>query len=203
MIKINLIAEKKQTKAKPATTGLKLETGSGGRNVLLVAILVVGFGVAAIWTWSVTSTLKDWEVKHREADAELQRLEEVRKKGEEYKVRKELLARKIDLITELKKKQEVPVHILDQISKNLPDFLWLERMTASDNALSIVGKATTYNAVSNFYNNLEDSGFFTNVALGRTYEADEGVVFSLSCAFVVPQQAQQPPQESAGPETQG
>jgi Tfp pilus assembly protein PilN len=89
------------------------------------------------------------------------------------------------------------------VSKNLPDFLWLERMAASDNAISIVGKATTYNAVSNFYNNLKESGFFTNVTLGRTYEAQEGVIFSLSCAFVVPQQPQERPQEGDEPETQG
>ena len=41
---------------------------------------------------------------------ELERLVEIRKKGEEYKKQKELLARKIDLITELKKQQAVPVH---------------------------------------------------------------------------------------------
>ncbi len=73
---------------------------------------------------------KDWVRKHTEADRELQRLEEIRKKGEEYEEQKALLARKIDLITELKKQQAVPVHILDQISRNLPDFLWLDRMSA-------------------------------------------------------------------------
>lgn len=202
MIKINLIAEKKQAKAK-ATPGLKLEATGAGRNVLLVAILLLGVVVAAGWNWSLSSTLADWQQKHRDADAELKRLEEIRRKGEEYKARKELLARKIDLITELKKKQEVPVHILDQVSKNLPDFLWLERMSANDNGISIVGKATTYNAVSNFYNNLEESSFFTNVNLGRTYEAEEGVVFSLSCAFVMPQQSPERPPEADEPETQG
>ena len=77
----------------------------------------------------------------------------------------------------------MPVYILDQVSKNLPEFLWLDRMSASTNEINISGKATNYNAVSNFYTNLSDSGFFSNVSLGRTFEVPEGVAFSLSCNF--------------------
>ncbi|MFQ5415241.1 MAG: PilN domain-containing protein, partial [Phycisphaerae bacterium] len=94
-----------------------------------------------------------WQVKIREADQELKRLEEAIRKGEAYEAQKELLARKIDLITNLKKQQAVPVHILDEVSRNLPDFLWLDTMSASNSQISISGKATTYNAVSNFYGN--------------------------------------------------
>ena len=122
-------------------------------------------------------------MKHVEADRELQRLEDIRKKGEEYKARKAELARKIDLITTLKKQQAVPVHILDQISKNLPDFLWLESMSVNSNAIKISGKATSYNAVTNFYNNLSDSGYFGTVVLGRVFEVQEGVAFSIDAGF--------------------
>ncbi len=75
------------------------------------------------------------------------------------------------------------MHILDQVSRNLPDFLWLESMSANNNQISISGKATSYNAVTNFYNSLSDSGLFANVSLGRTFEVQEGVAFSLTCAF--------------------
>jgi hypothetical protein len=98
------------------------------------------------------------------AEVELKRLEEVRKKAEAFKKQKELLERKINLITELKKKQAVPVHILDQVSRNLPEFMWLDSMTANANAINIVGKATTYNAVSNLYDNLRASGQFSDVS---------------------------------------
>ena len=79
-------------------------------------------------------------------------------------------------------------YILDQVSRNLPEFLWLESMTANNNQIVIGGKATTYNAVSNFYSNLTGSGYFENVGLGRTFEVPEGVSFSLTCSFIgVPQ----------------
>jgi Tfp pilus assembly protein PilN len=146
----------------------------------------MGVAVAGTWWWMLEDERQEWVQKNTEADAELKRLEAIRAKGEQYEAQKQLLAKKIELITDLKAKQVVPVYILDQVSKNLPEFLWLESMQANDHNVSIVGKATTYTAVSNFYENLKMSGYFQNVDLGRTYEVPEGVAFSLSALFVQP-----------------
>lgn len=184
MIKINLLAERKAAKAK-APSGFKLEMG-GSQNLLLAGIIVIGVLVAAGWSWARMSELSHVQQQKVEAEAELKRLEDVRKKAEAFKKQKELLERKINLITELKKKQAVPVHILDQVSRNLPDFMWLDSMTASSNSISIIGKATTYNAVSNLYDNLRASGQFSDVVLGKTTEIAEGVSFSLTCRYAPP-----------------
>lgn len=184
MIKINLLTEKKQTKSKSSSSAAITTEGAGsGQNLLLIGILLVGVLISGGWWWSLGRKTDDLRVKIEEADRELERLAEVRKKRDEYTRRKELLERKIELITNLKKQQSAPVHILDQISKNLPEFLWLESMTSNANAISLNGKATTYNAVSNFYGNLNDSGYFQEVTLGRTFEVPEGVSFSLTCRY--------------------
>lgn len=185
MIRINLIAEKKKpakSKAR-ATGGLQLEGMTGSKNFLLVVILAVGVAISGGWWWMLKNETANWQTKLREADQELKRLQEAIKKGQEYEAQKALLARKIELITNLKKQQAVPVHILDKVSRSLPDFVWLDTMSAAKNEISISGKATTYNAVSNFYANLNDSGYFENVTLGRTFEVPEGVSFSLTCRF--------------------
>lgn len=193
MIKVNLLAERKPQRAKAAqASGLRIEGVSGGQNLLLVGILLLGAIVAGGWWWVADRELKRWQEENVRADQELARLAEIRKKGDVYKTQKELLERKIQLITDLKKKQTVPVHILDQISKNLPEFLWLDSMEASQNQITISGRATTYNAVSNFYDNLSASGYFTGVDLGKTSEAAEGVSFSLNCKFVAPPEAAEP-----------
>ncbi|HEX5044077.1 MAG TPA: PilN domain-containing protein, partial [Candidatus Polarisedimenticolaceae bacterium] len=114
---------------------------------------------------------------------------EIRKKGDLYKKQKELLERKINLITDLKKKQSVPVHILDQISRNLADFLWLDSMSVAGSKITIAGKGTTYTAVSNFYNNLAACGWFDEVVMGKVSEIPEGVGFSLTCKFKTPQES--------------
>jgi len=185
MIRINLIGEKKKQSKKKSGGGgrVKLEGAGTANNGLLVGILLVGVLAAGFWWWTLSKELQSWKQQISDADQEIKRLEAIIKKGEEYEAKKALLARKIDLITNLKKQQGVPVYILDQVSKNLPEFLWLDRMSASTNEINISGKATNYNAVSNFYTNLSDSGYFTNVSLGRTFEVPEGVAFSLSCNF--------------------
>jgi type IV pilus assembly protein PilN len=198
MIKINLLAEKKKDRG---DKGIKLPSGSGGggtpRNILLVAIILVGLVIAAFWNYRLNTQIDDWQTKTTAAEAELLRLEAIRKKGEMFEAQKALLARKIDLITDLKKQQAVPVHILDQISWNLPDFLWLKSMNVGANGINLVGRATTYNAVTNFYNNLSDSEYFTAVTLGRTAEGDQGVSFSLTCQFVPPGSADGENEEAA------
>jgi len=156
------------------------------RSLLLAGIILVGLLVAGGWWWARVSELNRVTQAKVTAQAELKRLEEVRKKAEAFKTQKELLERKINLITELKKKQAVPVHILDQVSRNLPEFMWLDSLTASSNAINIVGKATTYNAVSNLYDNLRASGQFSDVVLGKTTEIAEGVSFSLTCRYAPP-----------------
>jgi type IV pilus assembly protein PilN len=194
MIKINLLAEKKSVKAK-SPAALKLDGFGGTQNLLLAGILALGFIVAGTWWWVRASELKSWKAKQAAAETELVRLQDVRKKADYFKQQKELLERKINLITDLKKKQSVPVHILDQVSKNLPDFLWLDSMSAVQNQINIAGRATTYTAVSNFYDNLAASGYFSDVVLGKTAEVPEGVSFSLSCKFTVQKEtAAQAPQ---------
>jgi type IV pilus assembly protein PilN len=186
MIRINLLTEKRKKAGKSsakASPGLQLNALGGGKNFVLIAVLAIGVVVAGGWWWMLENEAAEWQVKLKESDKELKRLEEAIRKGEEYEAQKALLARKIDLITNLKQQQTVPVHILDKVSRSLPEFLWLNTMSAASNQISISGKATTYNAVSNFYSNLNDSGFFEDVTLGRTFEVPEGVSFSLTCRF--------------------
>ena len=92
----------------------------------------------------------------------------------------------VKLITDLKNRQAVPVHILDKVSRSLPESLWLDTMSATRNQINMSGKARTYNAVSNLYSNLTDSGHFKNISLGRTFEVPEGVSFSLTCSYEEP-----------------
>ncbi|SRR2546426_5841226 len=194
MIRINLLAEKKPARA-GRVPGVPIAAGGGMQNSLLVLILLLAI-VFVGWQWiSLGKERTDLVKLNTKDDAELARLAEVRKKGEEYKRQRDLLERKVNLITQLKKNQAVPVHILDQISRNLPDFLWLDSMSENGNILSIRGKATNYNAVANFYNNLAASQWFKNVTQGSISEASEGVTFSLTCEFV--------PAKEETPETQG
>ena len=199
MIRTNLLTERKAARegavAGPVAGAAE---GAGGtlQNLVLAVILIGALGGFAIFGYWVKHTVAKLQDDIRKADAELTRLAEIRKKMDEYTKQKDLLERKVGLITDLKKKQEVPVHLLDQISRNLPDFLWLDSLRQdAGNHLTITGKATTYNAVADFYNRLIQSGWFVNVTQGRVNEVPEGVTFTITADFST--------SKMKGPEGQG
>lgn len=198
MIKINLLAEKKATRAR--TQRLRLDGAVNLQVFLMVGALGLGFIYVGSQWRSLHAESKRLDREIEVAQAEEKRLRAVNARGEELKKRREELQAKVELITQLKNNQSVPVHMLDQISKSLPDFLWLESINESNGVLSITGKATTYNAVSNFYNNLTQSSFFMDVVLGTTLEIAEGVSFSMNCKFVPPVTRAAREAEKAAPE---
>jgi type IV pilus assembly protein PilN len=196
MIKINLIVEAQQGRARIKATP-RVEGGSAlGQNVLMVGVVVLSLLFVA-WRWySLAAEHKVLMAEIAEAEQERERLQAIIKKGEDFKAKKELLQRKIALVTELKRNQSGPVHLLDEVSKQMPDFLWLDSMSESNFSVQIKGKATTYNAVSNFYNNLTGSRYFQNVVLGPISSIPEGVTFSMTCQFL-PQPAALPGERQA------
>src|SRR5437773_1587620 len=158
--------------------------GTLGQNVLMTGVVILALLFIG-WRWySLETESRRLRNEIAKAQVEKERLQAIIKKGEEYKAKKELLERKIALITQLKRNQSGPVHLLDEVSKQLPDFLWLDSMTESGFAIQIQGKATTYNAVSNFYNNLTGSPYFQGVVLGPISSIPAGVTFSLTCQFL-------------------
>lgn len=189
MIRINLLTERKAGRGlAPVSAGPGMgtsESASGRLQSAVLGAILIGslaaFGGSYYW---IKHSVSDLQQKNRDADQELTRLTEIRKKMDEFTRQKDLLERKVNLITDLKKNQEVPVHLLDQISRNIPDFLWLETMRQEGgNHLTLNGKATTYNAVADFYNRLASSGWFVNVTQGKVFEVPEGVSFTLTCDF--------------------
>jgi len=184
MIKINLIAEAQQGRGRVKAAPKYEGGGALGQNVLMVGVVALALLFVA-WRWySLAAEHRALSAEIAQAEKEKERLQAIIKKGEDFKAKKELLQRKISLVTELKRNQSGPVHLLDEVSKQMPDFLWLESMNESGFNVNIKGKATTYNAVSNFYNNLNSSRYFQNVVLGPISSIPEGVTFSLTCRFL-------------------
>ena len=201
MIRINLVAERKADKTRKPL--LNFESGNEALgNVVMGAVIISALLFSGYKFVSMRSTLADLDVSIADANTEKERLKDILAKGEAFKAQRELLKRKVELITDLKKNQAVPVHLLDQISRNLPEFLWLDSVSERGNGITLAGKATTYNAVSNFYNNLDASSYFADVVLGTTQQENQGVSFSVSCRFV-PVRDQQAETAEAGDEDGG
>ncbi len=64
------------------------------------------------------------------------------------------------LIEQLRKGQGAPVHMIDELSKAMPEMLWLTELKQDGGDLTIDGRCTTLTALSDFVGNLERSGYF-------------------------------------------
>jgi type IV pilus assembly protein PilN len=153
MIRINLLAEAKPVRKKRGVSALG---GAGRLNTILIGV-AMGIAVLALlihW-WILSSAIKAQEEKIRVAQVEVTRLESVLKEVKDFEAKKAKLQKKVDLINQLKQNQKGPVRLMDEVSKALPDLVWLERLDYRGNSISIVGKAFNPPAVANFLENLK------------------------------------------------
>ncbi len=200
MIKVNLLAQARREAAPRKGPSISFEGMGALQNVAIILLLVITAGFL-FWNYNrLDSRIEELDRTIGDAQEELSKIQEDLRVVEELERKRRKVQHQIDLIAQLKRAQQVPVRLLDEISKNLPDFLWLTALNESGGNLTFSGRATTPTAYANFYNNLDASPYFRGV--GRiSYRDDgaQGVSFSLAATFVPdPEAAPAPGQPEAG-----
>jgi Tfp pilus assembly protein PilN len=129
-------------------------------NVLVAGGMILGILFAVGWWFLRSRALAERQETVANKSVEAQRLEAIIKEVEEYQKRKDGLQKRIDLINNLKQSQKGPVRIMDQISKDLPDLVWLDKLSMSGGLISIEGRGLNPNAIANFVENIKSDSFF-------------------------------------------
>jgi Tfp pilus assembly protein PilN len=121
------------------------------------------------------------------ARLEKEKLQYVTAKLEEQKKLKASLERKINLINDLRSQQDLAARIMDQLSRGLPDWVWLSEVTYDSKGLQIKGKALSNNLISDYMERLESSPVLANVSLvsstQRRTQRNEYLDFSLTAVL--------------------
>jgi Tfp pilus assembly protein PilN len=140
--------------------------------------------------WQQRNAVAEEEEMLAQAQAERESLQYVEAKLEELEAQRELLQRKINLINRLRSRQGSAVLIMDHLSWNIPDWLWLTEATYSNFNLRLKGKALSNNLIADYISNLESSPYFTSVDLIsstlRRDQNNEYLEFSLTAQYVLP-----------------
>lgn len=186
MIKINLLSEGKRPtavrKAKPA----QLLEGKNLAVWLLGVGAVLGLLVLGLWWWSLSGKIKEKDAQVAEAQRKVDEMASVIKEVEDYKAKKAELERKISVINDLKLNQRGPVRVMDDVSRALPELLWLDKMSMSNSSIEIEGRAFNTNAVANFIENLDKVAEFEEPTVRNIQEQTGGVykfVINFSYSF--------------------
>lgn len=156
MIRINLLASERRA-AKAVSPGLL----AGQKMVMIGSLLLIVTAALLGWRYWALGRMDAQVARDIAAETrEEQRLQEVLKQVADFESRKKLLEARVALIDELRKGQSAPVHMIDQVSKALPDMTWLTSIQQSGYTLTIQGRCLTLTSLSDFVGNLEASRYF-------------------------------------------
>lgn len=197
MIKINLLGDtlsqaggKRQEKSEQVQQVYAQEEGAR-RSSLPIAGLLVGLLLASggvVYYLVLNHKIVKAEERRAALEKEKQELERYTKQYERYQKQKEELQKKLALIRELKVKQELPVHLMEEIANCVPDDVWMESLLQQGKGITIKGESGSFEAINQFRSRLqENKKWFRNVShTESTRKASKTIDFVVTFEMVVP-----------------
>ncbi len=188
MIRINLLSEGRKPvaakKKESAFSGLNL-SGIDAGSLALLGFLLLALIVSATHNLILKGKVRAKKEEVAEAQVEVDRLAPIIAEVEEFKAKKEALGNKVRVIKELRAQQHGPVQFMDQISRALPELLWLREMDVKGNTISISGEAFNVNAIASFIENLDRVPQFSEEPVARDISRSRrgGAVYTFSVSF--------------------
>lgn len=155
MIRINLLAVERERAKRRAKFQIGQKVTVGCSLILVATGLMVGW-----WYWSLRSASEDLDQRIAAARQETVRLQSLIQQGQQFEARRAQLQQRVALIEELRKGQTGPVHLLDEISRSLPDSMWLTEIRRTGPDVQIDGQCMSLTALSDFVGSLEASTYF-------------------------------------------
>jgi type IV pilus assembly protein PilN len=154
--------------------------------ILVGAVLYVGYT-----TWAFFQREQRLEMELVQAREEETKLQRVLRQFEQFEARKKELQQRVTLIEELRHGQSKAVHLMDEVSKSVPDRLWLTDMRQTGEAVQMEGQTNTLTALADFIGNLESTGYFKRpVEIISSNEEKIGglelIKFSMKADFTMP-----------------
>ncbi len=170
MIKINLLP----TKRKPPRKVTELQ------KQMIVAVLILGGVVAGMIFYYITLTQKISQRERERAVAQKKVADQENqlKEVKNVEAERKLVTDKIAIIDQLKKNQQGPVRLLDEVSRALPNGVNITSFVESSGNISLTGDAFTNEDVVRFVDNLKRSPYLAEVFLQETSQAvTEGIEY--------------------------
>jgi len=205
MIRINLLKpEKKEWKdvsALPVQEVPKEKTKAPSGNLIILLAVV---GIAALFYVQKRDLDHESDLLNR-AKQDRGKLQYVITKLAEIETQKANLEKKITLITDLQAQQAMVVHIMDEISKALPDWVWLTEAAYDKGMVSIKGKALSNNLIADYMIALENSPYLAKVDIKsstqKTAQNNQYLEFLLTASVSAQPESAAPPPGTPPPGT--
>lgn len=155
MIRINLLP------AREARRRVELR-----RQIQVAVVVVVAAIGGGVWGYMAqNSNLQEHQQELAGIQEEVKRLEVIIKEVQKFETRQALLHKKVGAIEDIKTKQRRPARVLADISRSLPEQMWLVSIKDTGTGIQISGRSFDNVGIAAFMENLERSSSFGNVEL--------------------------------------
>ncbi len=197
MIRINLLKpEKKDVKvASKAPEAAFKEKNTAPLYSLFILLAMAA--IVALFFFQKNNISKEQDLLAT-AQQEKKSLQQVAEKLQKLEAQKDSLKNKIDLINNLQSRQGNAVIIMDELSSNIPDWVWLTETSFSGNKIRIKGKAMSNNLLADYIRNLKESPYLTDIDLIsstlRNVKNSEYLEFSMTADLAPYQRTQLQPE---------
>lgn len=177
MIRINLIAAPKpKSKRGSAGSPVTLEVGEPGSPKLkLLVVLVLAGGLNVVYWRQLDKDKQTLATQIQQAEQKNRELADVKAKYLERQRQAESYKRRVDVIDQLRAAQAGPVKLMNTIGDTVNDTeaVWLSAMKDNGPNVDIEGTALSTDAVANLIQNLQKTGYFSNIEIKETYQDDQ------------------------------
>lgn len=176
MIRINLLpVKKRKKKAKPLPSFI----------VPLISITSLTLIILAYFFFHYSSNLNSARAQFKSNDQKIAELKNKIREVENFEKVNKDYEEKNKLIEQLRKNQNLPVMMLDEISRNLPNGVWISSMTVSGSNIAIDGYAFTNSDVVAYVTNLKGSSSFSDITLqeSRLTEIEKITLYQFRLTF--------------------
>jgi type IV pilus assembly protein PilN len=189
MIRINLLAVERERTKRRALIPPAHRVAIAASLILVGTALLIGW-----WFWSLRQESARVDDEIAKAEIEMQQLRSVLLQVRQFETSKAALQQRVSLIEQLRRGQSGPVHVVDEISKALPEYTWLTEITQRGDEFTIVGMTTSLTGVSDYIANLSTSAWFrppielVDSQIDGSQKASEPIIrFSIKARFQNPE----------------
>ena len=175
MIRINLL---------PVRAAQKKERLRSQVMILALSVVLALAACAMVWV-SLSAKVSSVQAEIVVQNAEIARLKKTLGDVDRFKVLKEELSGKLGVLATLKANRSGPVKLLDELSRAVPEKVWIKSFTEVAGSIKITGSGLTEEGVAEFLRRLEESSYYQNVELvvleQKVIEGRDLQSFSLRC----------------------
>jgi type IV pilus assembly protein PilN len=155
MIRINLLAVERERTKRGALIP------AAHRTTIAASLILIGTALIVVWGfWYLRQTSARLDEELAASERETQQLRSVLAQVQKFEARRAQLQQRVSLIEQLRRGQSGPVHVLDEISKAVPERLWLTQLRQKGEEFTLDGMTTSMTGLADFVANLETSRWF-------------------------------------------